>query len=1354
MSTRHKRTIKAMIIISCAAWLAMTTLVFAQQWSEGFETGLGSAKTYLPADGTTLAIGTNHPAEGKQYIRAVLPGKQALEGLNVTATGLSGGRVAKVTAKVRGKGELWLSLISLNGWLHTSESSAALSDQWQEVSIGKTLLKDDTSLGIHFLSLKNAQPGAVFEVDDIQVKLAPPPQVYDTDVGPWRLEAEDFPMLPIYVMNALEASGGKALQTVNPYLAMMDLPFPRTSKPVTVYLRVKPASIKEKWHIETRQSGVNEYISVVQPKKAGAWQWLAFPPLTAGEVGDSFTVCCLGDPNVAGPAFLDQVVLSTRENLTPDELAAAQPWCAQRPLTVVARTTAPPILDGRGDDPCWRNAVACTSFLGMMDLKSAAADTSVRLCYDDTNLYLLFVCQEPILNVAQQKRGEFVAKITDRDSEVYADDSVAVLLDPANMGKQVFEFFVNALGTIADARCPGPNLWETRNTNWNSGAQAKGNIGEDVWTVEMAIPFADLGGAPKAGDTWQTCLGRLAKARKETTSWNPSRGGFHDPYQLGALVFGGAAPGVALTMPASLQPGKNQLAVSLSPLAGCPMGVFLCSATGVASARERSRTYSFTDLGDKPLDFSQTFNLRQEGELLVEYGVLDAATLQPLYLTPILPRVVKSSVVHVKLACDGPYELYLNDEVISRGAQAKGEAISASLRKGANVFALKLEKGTAAVAVEAPGSRFTAESWKVSAADTNNATLADLDDRAWPLAKKTGDHPQLGPVVGEADKAIVLRRTLLWEKTRIWPTPEPAYYLARGSAQHIIVITDGLPGKKLEGWTTYIATPLDFEVIGSSGFYGKNPDQPKFICTQLGTQQVNGSEMRVAKVTADKPVLSGRHYIMSLFEAFVRYREEAGEPKSTEAVFLYWNEANSGNVSEPPQSFKVCLLPKLAGRQPKQLTFQLWGGWLGNMDDLAMREEILKCAQAAGFNDIVDHDRWTSDTGHKYGLPLTLSINFASWGMNLAPYLKEHPDERLITFASKTNDTFLCMTLLLGGSWPAVELALKKRMDEVLPGTVDIDYEYGPYDGPHSCYCPRCLAAFREFAKLAPEVTLDPQVIKEKYGVQWTDFMARRVAQMFAKFKATVNGMEVKRAAPSISHEQWPQWASRVVRSIKNFFAGKNELTCQTTVPRTLFSVYSGYQTPDNPERYGINWQYIGDLQACDRAGAGYGSPEADIARTVEALKGIPLLPGLLLVPYNTASTIPVTPLTRAGVLRLLLAGNGGVLAYERNSFDGRSWYAIDEVSRLAAAFEEVFLKSKRSALTGFNITQAQVISEGRTTLVCVMNLDGKAVEHAIKLPAEAGAGEEFYSGKKVTAGEQVTCSLESGGAAVYVLRR
>ncbi len=1155
-------------------------------------------------------------------------------------------------------------------------------------------------------------------------------KVYDAEVGPWAFEAEEFVLPGGWVWDDPAASGGKAPKS-DGLMTLDGLPFPRTSRPVTVYLRVWPGTQEEEIRLTTTDGGgKRQPVTSIKPEQINRWQWLQFAPVAAEEVGDSFGVEFRRPSGVAGRTACDVVAISTRPDLDEAALDQAPMLFTPGPLAVVARTASAPNLDGLGDDPCWENAVACGGFVRLGSPAVAEADTTVKMVYDDANLYLLISSDEPILNVAQQRRHEFVAEKTQRDDLVYEDDSAVILLDPTNTGRQVYDFTVNAQGTVADARCTGPDLWETRDLGWDSGAQARGNIGEDVWTVEMAIPFADLGGTPGVGDRWQACLGRLAKARQETSSWNPSAKGFHDPIQLGTLVFGDVTPGVSLTTPASLQLGGNEVTASLSPLAGQPVGVYLYSgiAQVLAASKhpwsrpsERSRTYGFVEVADKPAAVLQSFEVRDEGELSVEHAVFEAATLKPLYLTPALTRVAKSSVAQVGLACDGPYELYLNDELIGRGTEANDEAIVAPLQKGPNVFALKLEKGTAAIAVEPPGSRFTGETWKVAPADTTDATLAALDDVAWPMVKTTGDHPKLGPIVGEPGQGVVLRRTLLWEKTRIWNTPVPAYYLARGPAQHFNVLVEGVKGRSLEAWTTYVATPPDFEIVGAGGFYATTtPDQPYFRCTQLGVQEVAGQDMRVVKVTADKPVLAGRHYIMSMFNVFVRYRDEAGEPADLEHEFRYWSEANAGNVSEPPQSFKVRLLPKLSGQQPKTLLFELYGGWLGTMDEEALREEVLKCAQAAGFNEVTcggSFARWLSDNAPRYGMRTAVGFNFEElYWVGLDAYLQEHPDERLVNLNGTPDDHYLCTTLVLGERWTVVEAQLASFIERNRPHVVTYDYEYGPLKdgGAHSCYCPRCLAAFREYAGLAPDVTLDAQVIKQQYAAQWIDFMARRVAQICAKLKEAIHRLS----------------------------------------PGTHFSLYSGYQTPDQPERYGLDWRYVGELQACDFAVCGYGRPVEATATTIEALQGIPLAGGTIIRPYNTWETRPNVPITRAEVLLTALDCPGGVMVYNRNPMDGRSWYAVAEVSRLAATYEDLFLSGARSSLPGLDSRQVQVLGDGRTTLICAMNGGSTPVEYAIVLPADAGAGQEFYSGKLVDAGETVTCALEPGEAVVYVLRK
>jgi hypothetical protein len=1297
-----------MVAGSSLVLLLLPSLAVAQQWSEGFETGLAGVRPYHrePPD-AKLEIASDGAAEGKQFLRATLPGKRPLEGFNLTASGLAGGRLATVTAKVRGRGEIWLCLIAGNGWLYSARTTV-LTDRWQEIALTKILMAKDKSLGIHFLS-RTVQSGAVFEVDHVQVTLAAPPQVYDATVGPWRCEAEDHAARRKQIADDRSASDGKAVSD-REFAVVLDLPFPRTSRPVHVFLRAKSGSPEANYRLITFQGGNREIVSHIKPEKIGEWQWLRFPPATAGEIGDSFGIELAREKGVGDASAMDSVVISTRSDLDAATLDKVPPLFPHRPLAVVTRTASPPVLDGKADDPCWRNTVACADFLLGGSLASAEAKTVARLCCDDRNLYALFVCDEPILGVAQQRRHEFAATVKERDGEVHRDDSCVVLLDPANTGRQVFDFAVNALGTIADARCTGPDLWETRDIQWNSQARAAGSMGDGTWTVEMAIPFADLAGKPpKVGEVWQVCLGRIAKVRKEKSSWNPSNRGFHDPFALGALVFAEPAVGVTLSAPSALKPGKNSATARLTPLKGKPSGIYLTTCIGAPAGNRHG--YAFAAVADKPVEAAHTFEVRDEAEPQVAYGVLDAATLQPLYLTPRLTRAVKSSVATVTLACDGPYELFLNGEVVGRGATAGMVDIKTALQKGANVFALRLEKGAAAVRIAASGTEGRAMNWKINAADSKGATLPATDDSGWQTAPNAGSHPTLGAIVGVPGKPVVLRHTLLWEKTRSWPTAVPALYVARDSNQHITFIADGLPKRRLENWSLCLAVPQEFEVIGSTGYYGNTPKQPLFTCSQLGEQTVCGRKMCVAKIAADKPVVPHSHYIFSVVNAFVRYRATAA--KIAETNCIYWTEANDGTVTEAPQTIPVRLLPPLRGRQPKTLVWQLWGSFFSNMDDLSMRTAILKTAQAAGINDIVSGDRWTSDNAPRFGIRHTMGVNFEPWALNLRPHLQQHPDERLINKDYKPNDTRLCMTLLLGDSWPAVEAALKKKLDAVRPHTVDYDYEYGPFDGPHSCYCRRCLAAFRERAGLPGDTTLDAQTIADKHAEAWIDFMAWRVAQMFLKFKETVHRL----------------------------------------APGTKVSSYSGYQVPENPRQYGVNWAYFGKLQACDRVGCGYGRPAPYLGETIQALAGIPAIFGALMTPYDTRETVPQSPLTKARLLRLSLDSTGGVLVYDLLPMDGRTWLAIAETTRLVSEFESLFLTGKRSALPGLNDAQVQMLSDGKLTLICAMNDGGNRVEHAIPLPAEAGVGWEFYSGRKVAAGETVNCSLPPGEAVAYVLR-
>jgi len=1276
----------------------------AQVWTEGFEDGPAGAKPYYKdAPQSQIEISTENSAEGAQHVRVTLPGERRLEGINVTATGLTGARLAHVSAKVRGTGKIWLCLISANGWLY-SPQKLPLTGEWQSVSLAKALAAADRHLGIHFIS-ETVQKGAVFEVDDIQVRLDDAPVTYEVEVEPIRFEAEDYAQ-PKYVEQAKGALGGRGAAHSS-YVIIDQIPFPRTSKPVSVYLRVQPASARDTYRLFTRQAGARQTLLQAKPTQTGR-HWVRFPALLAGEAGDTFGIDFRQAKGCAEKVTYDAVVLSTDDALTPEALDAAPPLVPQAPLARVARCARPPVIDGDPGDACWANTVACTDFLLPRTSALVAAQTDARLCYDDDNLYVLFECDEPILDTAQQRRHEFKASVKKRDGDTYRDDACLVLLQPDTGDETVYDFTVNALGTVTDAQCMSSDLWASRDTEWNSSARSAGEIGEASWSAEMAIPLADLGvERPLSGQRWQAVIGRIAKARNETSSWNPSDRGFHDPAAWGGLVFAdGVETGVRLSAPGSVQVGPNAISVRLSPTPEAT-GVYIVST--VDDGATVQRTTRFVPVAGKA-DLSCEFPVTAEGAPKIAHAVLDAATLKPLSVTAALARPVRSSVATLHLSCDGPYELYVNAERLAAGLQADNEAIPVPLQKGSNVFALKLTKGTASVRIEPPDNVVDLPAaWKMTPADTPDATQPELDDRGWPVAPVSD-----GGIVGEPGSAVILRHTLLWEKTRAWPTPDPALHIARNTNQHITLICDGLPKRKLADWTTYLAVPPEFDILGSTGYYGVADYQPLFQCTQLGEQQIDGRPMKVAKITATKTIATGRHYIFSLFNAFVRYREESGEPKTPDTSFVYWSAANGGTISEPLQTIPVRILPPIQGRRPKTLTWQLWGSFFGAMDDKDMALATLETARAAGITDIVSGDAWTSDHVAEFGMTTTRGMNFQAWSLNMKPYLQEHPEDRQTTFEGKPSDSLLCTTRMLGDSWQPVAQAVAENIDVNHPDTLDYDYEFSPFTGPHSCYCPECLAAFRERAKLAPDLELTPTIIKEQYAAQWVDFMAWRVAQMFRKFKDTIHELS----------------------------------------PDTHFSTYSGYQSADNPVRYGVDWKYIGELQAADHVGCGYGRPVPAIFDTVEALGGIPALFGELIHPYRTSDTTTLIPYTKARLLRRALDSTGGVLIYDRLPMDGRCWAAIADSTRLVAEVEDVFLSGKRSTLPDQPEASVQVVSHEGTTLVCVLNSTRKPAPYSVKLPAEAGSGREFYSGATVGAGETVTPTVEPGDAVVYILTR
>ena len=215
-------------------------------------------------------------------------------------------------------------------------------------------------------------------------------------------------------------------------------------------------------------------------------------------------------------------------------------------------------IDGRLDEPAWRSAPPVEHFVDHRVLRIESLETRARLLYDAKNVYVAFECRDPAPAAIE---GRFAG----RDEHALCD-SVEVLLAPRGKGSQFTHWIVDSAGCIFDARAtrlPDGQVQYTR--RWNGTAQAAAARGADRWIVEMAIPAADLGAAPRLGGSCRALLCRnivhtRPKGQAEQNAIVFLDGsGFRTPEKFATLRFarrgeGAAAPRLGLVLqPMSLR---------------------------------------------------------------------------------------------------------------------------------------------------------------------------------------------------------------------------------------------------------------------------------------------------------------------------------------------------------------------------------------------------------------------------------------------------------------------------------------------------------------------------------------------------------------------------------------------------------------------------------------------------------------------------------------------------------------------------------------------------------------------------------------------------------------------------------
>ena len=196
-------------------------------------------------------------------------------------------------------------------------------------------------------------------------------------------------------------------------------------------------------------------------------------------------------------------------------------------------------IDGQLEEQAWKSAAA-VHLVPLEAEQDPAVDTTVRTLWTPSTLYIAYEAEEPLTD-------RMTLATTERDDKgIWQDSSVEIFIDPTGACKSYVQLMINAKGVVTDV------AWKVQGAKsrqadweWNAKTQAVGRTGKQGYTLEIALPIADL--APEGvheGTMWianfcrNRCVRGLPEEENQCLTWSPFLlRGFHNVDRFGRVRF-------------------------------------------------------------------------------------------------------------------------------------------------------------------------------------------------------------------------------------------------------------------------------------------------------------------------------------------------------------------------------------------------------------------------------------------------------------------------------------------------------------------------------------------------------------------------------------------------------------------------------------------------------------------------------------------------------------------------------------------------------------------------------------------------------------------------------------------------
>ncbi len=765
-----------------------------------------------------------------------------------------------------------------------------------------------------------------------------------------------------------------------------------------------------------------------------------------------------------------------------------------------------PLMDGKWNGSAWENIPAAIGFTSIKNGSFVSMrQTAFKIGRYEDNLYIAVKCEEPEPDKIKVDENNY------RDGW-YPDDNLEFFFSQDKSPKGFKQFVTNSRGARW-CNFVSPGTAEA----WQSAAYK----GTDFWSVELKIPFSQLGiGAGIQTKQFWFNLGRGANNNPDNEKFScfaAVKDAFADVQNFALLTFKDTPAQAELAQARkNLNRLENWMRDRLWRIANV-------RESCIASRQADDKIQQLLILKQQAKKMLESKNMAGAAELIKQYdkqlGEIN---------TPMKQLIVQSQ------KRDANIKLYVDGREIQPDSSGK---YVVKIKEGFSVFAVEcVASGSnpgAQIVIE--GMPETASRWRVSANDEKGWMDSAFNDARWAApAIKEGNFLWSNNSAAK----LYLRQIILWNNTHdgelkcILP-PVREWGFSENSTDTLFLALYSPLAFQLDNYEFQLDMPEGFELLDMN----KTTSERSWYG---GTYKINCTPQKVTKIPAEHQGIKYNRYIIkykngdiprpgpreSTFFSMLPVKLNKWNSDKKETCFYYARQAQ-GNFTEIATKLPVRILPPINGRMLKKVMITQYCGtpYFGTTLSNQHLEEHVKTAAAAGFNywQVNAH----SDYGKKFNnmlvdgkasLIASQNANYPIWGnceMNgaLLNLLETRPEFKAKYFNNtsardKHYQRYCPSYVTIGEGRNAFKDAVKKDFQEKIFGPIPqakitwLNWESqswqlaGSYTtaqkGDESyCFCERCKKAFKEFAKLPADKQLSDDEIFKNYYKGWADFRSK-----------------------------------------------------------------------------------------------------------------------------------------------------------------------------------------------------------------------------------------------------------------------